>query len=137
MKKFIIRDFYASQSDRSDNNFLLKQKKDGSEGKRLASLYDYENSFESHSPEIYHNQILYLDMEDPRLPKFFKKDTEYQENLSKIMAANMDEFMEIVEERHNIVIPKDMKEYYREKDKIKKDIVRTNRLVKVLKPKRK
>lgn len=137
MKRFIIRDFYTSQLDRSGNNFLFKQKKDESEGKRLAPLYDYENSFESINPEIYRNQILYLNMKNPELPKFFKKDFEYQENLCKIRDANMDEFMKIVEERHNILIPNDMKEYYRKKDEEKKDIIKTNRLVKILKPKRK
>ncbi len=136
MKKFVIRDFYTSQLDRSGNNFLFKEKKDKSEGKRLAPLYDYENSFESISPEIYSNQILRVNMKDTELPKLFKKDPEYQENLSRIRDANMDELMKIVEERHNILIPSDMKEYYRESDKEKKDIIRANRLVKVLKPKR-
>lgn len=130
MKKFIIRDFYTSQGDRSGNNFLFRQKKDESEGKRLAPLYDYENSFESSSPEIYCNQILHLDMKDPRLPKYFKKDSEYQENLCKISDANIDKLMKIVEERHNILIPNDIKEYYRESDKEKKDIIKINRLVK-------
>lgn len=136
IKKFVIRDFYTSQLDRSGNNFLFMQKKDGSEGKRLAPLYDYENSFESSSPEIYRNQILYLNMKNPDLPKFFKKDSEYQENLCKIRDADIDKFMKIVEERHNILIPNDIKEFYRESDKEKKDIIKTNRLVKVLKPKR-
>lgn len=136
MKKFIIRDFYTSQLDRSGNNFLFMQKKDGSEGKRLAPLYDYENSFESSSPEIYRNQILYLNMKNPDLPNFFKKDLEYQENLYKIRDADINKFMKIVEERHSILIPNDLKEFYRKKDKEKKDIIKTNRLVKVLKPKK-
>lgn len=136
MKKFVIRDFYTSQLDRSGNNFLFKEKKDRSEGKRLAPLYDYENSFESISPEIYRNQILRVNMKDPELPKFFKKDSEYQESLSRIRDVNIDKLIKAVEERHNILIPSDMKEYYRKSDKEKKDIIKTNRLVKVLKPKR-
>lgn len=136
MKKFIIRDFYTSQLDRSGNNFLFMQIKDGSEGIRLAPLYDYENSYESCSPEIYRNQIVHLDMENPNLPEFFKRDLEYQENLCKIRDANMDKFINMVQERHNILIPNDMKEYYRKTDKVKKEIIKNNRLVKVLKPKR-
>lgn len=136
MKKFIIRDFYTSQSDRHGNNFLFKEKKDGSEGKRLAPLYDYENSFESIDPEIYGNQILYLNMKNPDLPHFFKNDPEYQESLCKIRDANMDKFLKTVEERHNILIPSEYKEHYRQNDKRKKDIVKTNRLIKVLKSKR-
>lgn len=136
MKKFIIRDFYTSQGDRSGNNFLFRQKKDESEGKRLAPLYDYENSFESSSPEVYYNQILHLDMRNPNLPKYFKKDSEYQENLCKVRDANIDKLMKTVEERHNILIPNDIKEYYRKSDKEKKDIIKTNKLVKISKSKR-
>lgn len=135
MKKFFIRDFYTSQGDRSGNNFLFKQRKDGSEGKRLAPLYDYENSFESINPEIYANQILYLNMKNPELPKFFKKDYEYQELLGKIRDADMKGFIKTVEERHEILIPSDLKEYYKKSDIEKKEIIKTNRLVKVLKPK--
>ncbi len=131
MKKFVIRDFYTSQLDRNGNNFLFKQRKDGSDGKRLAPLYDYEDSFESISPEIYSNQILYLNMKNPELPKFFKKDYEYQEHLCKIRDADMNKFIKTVEERHGILIPSDIKEYYKESDKEKKEIIKTNKLVKV------
>jgi len=137
MKKFIIRDFYTSQLDRTGNNFLFKEKKDGSEGKRLATLYDYENSFESIRPEIYRNQILYVNMREPGLSRFFKSDSEYQKCLCKIREANIDELMKTVEERHNILIPSDLKEYYRKRDSEKKDIIKTNKLVKSLKPKMK
>ena len=54
LKKFFIRDFYASQLDRTGNNFLFKITPDGI---RLAPLYDYENSFESIDQQIYRNQI--------------------------------------------------------------------------------
>lgn len=135
MKKLIIRDFYTSQLDRSGNNFLFKQRKDGTEGKRLASLYDYENSFESIYPEIYRNQIICLDMKDPHLPKFFTSDDEYQAILSKIRDININEIMKTIEDKHNILIPSDMKEYYQEKDKEKKEIIKSNKLVKILNPK--
>lgn len=136
MKRFVIRDFYTSQLDRSGNNFLFQQRKDGSEPKRLAPLYDYEDSFASISPNIYSNQILYFNMEEHGLSKFFKKDPEYQEHLCKIRDADMSEFLRTVEERHEILIPNDLKEYYKKCDKEKKEIIKTNRLVKVLKQKR-
>lgn len=75
-------------------------------------------------------------MENPNLREFFKRDLEYQENLGKIRDANMDKFLNMVEEKHSILIPNDMKEYYRKSDKVKKEIIKNNRLVKVLKPKR-
>ncbi len=131
MKKFIIRDFYTSQGDRSGNNFLFQEKKDGSEGKRLAPLYDYENAYQIYPSRIYNNQILYVDMKDKELPNFFKKDKEYQESLCKIRDADMNQLMDIVEERHNILIPNDLKEYYRTIDKEKKEIIKEYRLVRV------
>lgn len=133
IKKFIIRDFYTSELDRSGNNFLFMQKKDGSGGKRLAPLYDYEDSFNSIYPEIYYNQILYLNMRDPRLPELFKSDYEYKECLYKIRDADMNKFIKTVEERHGILIPNDIKKYYKEEDKNKKEIIKTNGLVKVFK----
>lgn len=135
-KKFMIRDFYTSQGDRSGNNFLFKEKKDGSEGKRLAELYDYENGYELYPRNFLKNQLVYQSMEKDFLPKYFKKDVEYQESLEKLRDADMDSFLNTVVERHGIVIPQDLRDYYNEVDKKKKEIVKTNRLVKVLKPKR-
>lgn len=135
-KKFMIRDFYASQGDRSGNNFLFKEKKDGSEGKRLATLYDYENGFEMYPRNLLHNALISQNMEKEYLRKYFKRDSEYQEVLSKIRDADMNKMLTEVEERHGILIPSDMKKVYVECDKRKKEIVKNNRLVKVLKPKR-
>ncbi len=135
-KKFMIRDFYTSQSDRTGNNFLFREKKDGSEGKRLAELYDYENGFELYPRNFIYNALIYQNMEKPYLPKYFKKDAEYQEILSKIRDADMNAFIAQVEEKHGILIPKDIRETYIDCDKKKKEIIKNNRLVKVLKPKR-
>ncbi|MDE6292628.1 MAG: hypothetical protein K2L98_02980, partial [Bacilli bacterium] len=57
LKKFIIRDFYTSQGDRNGNNFLFREKRDGSEGKRLADLYDYENVYELYPRNFVHNPL--------------------------------------------------------------------------------
>ncbi|MDE6141827.1 MAG: hypothetical protein K2G03_04410 [Bacilli bacterium] len=135
LKKFIIRDFYTSQGDRSGNNFLFKERKDGSEGKRLAELYDYENGYELYPRNFVMNPLVYQNMEKDFLRKYFKRDQEYQESLEKIRDANMLGFLTEVEERHGILIPKDLKDTYIKVDKRKKEIVSNNRLVKVLKPK--
>lgn len=135
LKKFIIRDFYTSQRDRNGNNFLFREKRDGSEGKRLAELYDYENGYELYPKNIVYNPLVYQNMEKDFLRKYFKRDPEYQEILSKVRDANMAGFLKEVEERHGVFIPNDIRNIYLEADKRKKEIVKTNRLVKVLKPK--
>lgn len=136
LKKFIIRDFYTSQDDRNGNNFLIREKKDGSEGKRLAELYDYENGYELYPRNLVMNPLVYQNMEKDFLRKYFKRDSEYQEILSKVRDANMNAFLTELEERHGVLIPKDIRKVYLETDKQKKEIIKTNRLVKVLKPKR-
>ncbi len=134
-KKFMIRDFYTSQGDRTGSNFLFKEKNDGSEGKRLATLYDYENGFEVCPSDCLYNALIYQEMKERKLRRYFKRDAEYQESLEKLRDANMNAFLTEVEERHSILIPQDVKKFYIEADKRKKEIVKKNRLVKVLKPK--
>lgn len=135
-KKFMIRDFYTSQGDRNGNNFLFMEPIDKSEGKRLAPLYDYQNAYEVYPRNLLHNALIIQNMEKEDLRKYFKRDPEYQTILSKIRDVDMNSLLTEVQERHNIIIPEDIRRIYLECDKRKKEIVKNNRLVKVLKPKR-
>lgn len=134
-KKFMIRDFYTSQGDRSGNNFLFQEPLDASEGKRLSPLYDYENAYEMYPRNLIHNALITQNMEKDYIRKYLKKDNEYQEILSKVRDADMQKFINEVQDRHNIIIPNDIQKVYLECDKKKKEIIKNNRLVKVLKPK--
>ena len=126
LKKFFIRDFYVSQLDRTGNNFMLKGGKDGI---RLAPLYDYENSFESCTPEIYRNQIAGINLKNNETKYKLKNDEIFQELLQLIIELNMSSLLQMVEDTHNIVISSDLKEYYMKHDNQMKKLIRTHRLI--------
>lgn len=127
LKKFFIRDFYVSQLDRTGNNFMFKSGKDGI---RLAPLYDYENSFESISPEIYRNQIARIDLKNNETRYKLKNDEVFQELLQLIVQLNMSLLLQMVEDNHNIAISSDLKEYYMKHDEYMKKLIRNYHLIK-------
>lgn len=127
MKKFFIRDFYVSQKDRTGNNFLFKETK---EGIRLAPLYDYEKSFDTLDLGIYRNQIGEININNYDIQLLLKKDKKFQELLYLLMDANIRNFIDTVEERHNILVPEDDKEYYVKHERELKDKIRENKLIK-------
>lgn len=127
MKKWFIRDFYTTQLDRSANNFFFKVTNGNI---RLGPLFDYEHSFISIEPTVYQNQIATLDIKNKKTQQFLTEDSRFQELLNQLMNADIEKFISTVEERHNIGIPKEDKEYYKDyEDNIKK-LVLENKLVK-------
>lgn len=127
LKKFFIRDFYVSQSDRTGNNFLFKITSDGI---RLAPLYDYEYSFESIKPHIYRNQIAQVNITNSETQSLFRKDLKFQELLYLIMRADMQSFINEVEDKHKILVPSEYKELYKKHDTKIKRLVLENKLIK-------
>lgn len=127
LKKFFIRDFYVSQLDRTGNNFMFKV---GEKGIRLAPLYDYENSFESCRPEIYINQIAEINLMNSETRHILTKDDMFQKLLYSIIQINMEEFLQTVEEKHNIFVPSDLREYYMKRDTQIKQLIKEQRIIK-------
>lgn len=127
MKKFFIRDFYVSQLDRTGNNFLFKI---DTNGIRLAPLYDYENSFEAIDKYKYRNQIGELDITNPDTRKILLTDDKFQELLNLLMGTNMSTFIELVEDRHKILVPNHIKDYYFKDDSLIKRLVLKHRIIK-------
>jgi len=127
MKKFFIRDFYASQLDRTGNNFLFKITNGVI---RLAPLYDYENSFEATSPEIYRNQIVSFDITNKNTQRLLKNDLKFQELLNKLIDANILEFLAKIEDKHQIIVPYRIKKYYFYYECQIKKLVLENRILK-------
>ncbi|MBQ8891779.1 MAG: hypothetical protein IJ068_02825 [Bacilli bacterium] len=127
LKKFFIRDFYVSQLDRTGNNFMFKVNK---EGIRLAPLYDYENSFESCRPEVYRNQIAEINLLNNETRSILTKDEMLQELLHSIIQIRMDEFLQTVEDTHNIAISSDLKDYYTKRDEQIKRLIKEHRVIK-------
>ena len=109
LKKFFMRDFYVSQFDRTGNNFMFKV---GKEGIRLAPLYDYEYSFDSCNLKLYRNQIAEIDLSNRKTKQILTKDKVFQELLHSIMQISMEDFLQEVEDTHNISVPSDFKELY-------------------------
>ena len=126
IKKLFIRDFYTSQLDRTGNNFLFKETP---EGIRLAPLLDYENAFESIAPERYRNQIGEIDLRNKETREVIKKDFRFQGLLHILMNANMQVFLDNVEDTHKIIIPDGEKKYYLKSDENIKRLVRKNRII--------
>ena len=126
-KKFFIRDLYTSQLDRSGNNFLFKITP---EGIRLAPLYDYEWSFKDIERHFYRNQIAEINLSNIETQSILKNDIKFQELLHSIILANMSSFIDEVEDNHKILIPKDYKERYKERDTKIKKLILDNKLIK-------
>ena len=110
MKKFFIN---TSQLDRTGNNFLFKI---DTNGIQLAPLYDYENSFEAIDKYRYRNQIGELDITNSNTRKILLTDDKFQELLNLLMNTNMSTFIELVEDKHKILVQNDIKDYYHKND---------------------
>ena len=126
LKKFFIRDFYTSQSDRSGKNFLFKETDNSI---RLAPLYDYENSFESITPERYRNQIGEINLRNNETTYILKNDSLFQELLQLIIDIDMKSLLQMTEDRHKIIVPNNLKDYYINHDKEIKKLVKQQHLV--------
>lgn len=127
LKKFFIRDFYTSQLDRSGNNFLFKITP---EGTRLAPLYDYEWSFKDIERQSYRNQIAEINIASRETQSLLKNDIKFQELLHLIMVANMSSFIDKVEDTHQILVPTDYKERFKQRDTKIKRLILENKLIK-------
>lgn len=127
LKTFIIRDFYASQADRTGNNFIFKTTP---RGIRLGPLHDYEKDFSSLDPCIYKNQIAALNLYSNKAITALKNDLEFQSLLNILMQADMNIFIQQVEDAHKIIIPPNIKAHYQEHDEEIKKIVKQKRLIK-------
>ena len=126
MKKFFIRDFYVSQLDRTGNNFIFKETTNSI---RLAPLYDYENSFESCTPERYRNQIGEINLLNDETLYILKKDPLFQELLQLIIQINMQSLVQMTEDRHKIIIPDKLKECYIKHDDDIKNLIKQKHLI--------
>lgn len=121
IKKFFIRDFYASQEDRSGINFLFSETESGI---RLAPLFDYESSFFSENQAEYINQLGKLDLKDKKTIDILQKDSRFQELLNLLMSANIKLFLEEVEDTHQIFIPPFLKNHYKSREETTKKLIK-------------
>lgn len=138
IKKLFIRDFYVSQDDRNEYNFMFRIDEDGI---RLAPLFDYEYSFNPTTPKKYFNpcgvttlkkycnSMGSIDMDDEKTICRLRDDEEFQRLLYLIMGAKMKLLIQYVEDNHRIIIPSDYKEIYLNHDKEMKKIIRESNVL--------
>lgn len=138
IKKLFIRDFYVSQNDRNEYNFMFRIDEDGI---RLAPLFDYERSFNPTAPKEYFNSygsttlkkyynfMGSIDMDNEKTICRLRDDEEFQRLLYLIMDAKMELLIQCVEDNHRIIIPSDYKEIYLNHDKEMKKIIRESNVL--------
>ena len=138
IKKLFIRDFYVSQNDRNEYNFMFRIDEDGI---RLAPLFDYERSFNPTAPKEYFNPYVLttlkkyynfmgsIDMDNEKTICRLRDDEEFQRLLYLIMDAKMELLIQCVEDNHRIIMPSDYKEIYLNHDKEMKKIIRESNVL--------
>ena len=129
IKRFAIRDFFTSQTDRHSFNFQFQEQDNHT---RLAPLYDYEESFPMHKPDYgyYNNAILTFDINDPKTQSIIQNDETFQELLHQLMDIDIGSILSTVEEQHHICIPTSEKAIYKNHSKKIKQLVKTRPLIK-------
>ena len=128
IKKMIIRDFYTLQNDHNKNNIQLVVK-DGNCS--LAPLYDYENSFNHcNNNKLNYNSFININVDDKDMLCYIRNDLLFQLLLYKVIDADMNIFLNKVEQRHRIRIPSDYKTQFLNHDKKMKKIIKEYRLIK-------
>jgi len=86
LKKLFIRDFYAIQGDRTENNLLFKKTENSL---RLAPLYDYESSFGNINEGWYSNSLGTLDLMNKKTIYLLKNDDKFHELIHLIIKLNI------------------------------------------------
>lgn len=126
-KKMIIRSFYSDELDIKCKNFYLKISSDSTK----LILYDYECSYMGLFG-VYELETDFgmFDVQNSITQDLLKNDLKFQELLHKLMNADINNFMNIVEERHKIVIPSEKKEYLKKYECNRKSLILKNKLIK-------
>ena len=125
LKKLMVRDFYSSEGDRMAYNFLI-QEKNGE--KRLAPLYDYSLSFEFVNP-YYRSEIGVININDKKCVKKIKEDYTFQFLFNHLMEANMEEFLQEVEDCNQLLLSGDEWHYFTKYDKDMKKLIRSKKII--------
>lgn len=100
LKRLIIRDLYASETDRQYCNILIEQEK-GSQDLRLAPIFDNELSLNVVRSR-YSNFLFLIDLNDPSVKAYMKKDPLFQELLDKVQSFSMKNVLNQIQETHHL-----------------------------------
>lgn len=101
IKSILIRDFFCSEYDRYDYNYLLKEK-DGII--TSAPLFDYENSFNTEVFKKHRSILGSFDIDDEKFIKIFQDDDDFQMLFNKLIDIDMISLLEQLEDENQIII---------------------------------
>lgn len=117
LARYLLRNVYASSNDR-EGNVLCKETSDGL---RLATIFDYENSLSENSAYLAYTDYLFIKEISSRsipitfdsalLVSLLKKD-HMKMPFEMIMSFDMKRALDCVEEEHQIGITHELKRYY-------------------------
>lgn len=119
--KMTIRDLYSSDNDRHSNNFFIEKT---NSQYNLAPLFDYDQSFRSKNLLTHENVIMkiYLNSKDDR--ETICNNIFFQEALNQLEEIDMNILLNKIENKHNLKINDDIKNYYLSFDKNIKDKIK-------------
>lgn len=119
--KMTIRDLYSSDNDRHSNNFFIEKT---NSQYNLAPLFDYDQSFRSKNLLTHENVIMkiYLNSKDDR--ETICNNIFFQEALNQLEEIDMNILLNKIENKHNLKINDDIKNYYLSCDKNIKDKIK-------------
>jgi hypothetical protein len=126
IKKLFVRDFYSQQLERTGYNIMLRQT---SEGPRLDHLFDYERSFDSPDYRIIRNQFGQFGLYRKQCREYVLGDDCFQESLNRFMDADINSFIEQVEDENGIDMGDVLKSHYRVKEKNLKRAVANSKIL--------
>lgn len=119
--KMTIRDLYCGDNDRHSKNFFI-EKIDNKYN--LAPLFDYDQSFNGKNLLTHENIIMKIYLNNKKDKEIINNNIFFQESLNKLEEINMNSLLNTIENKHNIKISDDIKNYYLNHDRNIKEKVK-------------
>lgn len=105
---YLVRNFYSSLKDRVSNSFLAK--KNGQI--ILPAIIDYESSYIEPDMMTYVDPLMNFTFHPESIQFIRENNNYYQEYVDLVLSYSYDDALRRVEDKHQIEIPSDVKDYY-------------------------
>nr|MBP3258741.1 hypothetical protein [Bacilli bacterium] len=126
LKRVIVRDFYASESDRYNRNLMFEYCGDEL---YLAPLYDYELSFVNKHNYLFVGLLATFDIRDINTQDILRNDEAFMDAINVIMDINMNRLLEKLEDEFKVLLDRDTKKFYTNHDTKIKNYIRKYNLI--------
>lgn len=121
LKLFAI-DIYMRQCDRTSQNLLFKQDKEGVVS--LAPAFDYSNSFYYSKYKKYETEIISFDLLSDEFQQFLANNQKLREYLINLDNLDIEKVLKYLEHKFAIDILKEYRDYYLKQDEISKKLIK-------------